>query len=434
MKKFIFPLFLIFFLVACNSEDVVKDTKKEVEEVKQEAVTLLMMTHWEDEVFKRNFKEPIEAQYENITLEHVQARSSEIEELFAKKVFPDIIMTSELEFYNEMEFLMDLNPLIEQSGFDLNTLEPNILEYLKSISKEGEVNGLPFVRPEYALVYNPDVFDLFGVDYPTDGMTWEEVIALAPQVTGEANGKMYLGLHPGEYDFMLWQVPGSRLIDPVTHKPNIKGNEAFEMYLKSLQEIYAIPGSQPNFDDFKTTEEVFTYRPVKFMQRGNVAMVVDRGFPRSYAGSDINFDFVTYPVWGGEHGEYAPNEPGNGFVVTTKTEHPKEAFQVVSHFLSEDYQKWQSAVEGNVTALVSEDVREAFFTEHEAYEVLQEKNLQAMFKLEPAPIKGISPYESEILEGIDFKKALFEGEDVNTIIREMQEQAEANYKDVISRK
>ncbi len=215
-----------------------------------EPVTLLMMTHWDDGQFAHHFKNHLEEKYPHITLEHVRATKDEIEEeVFAKNLQPDIIMTSVDDYYLDMDLLLDLNPLIELFNFDLERLDPSIVNYLEEMSNDGELNGLPFVRPEYALVYNPDIFDLFGVDYPTDDMTWEEVIELARQVTGERDGVQYRGLHPGLpglFDFMLRQVEDAQLVDPETHEPMIEQNEAFKMYLQRLEVVYSIPGNEMN--------------------------------------------------------------------------------------------------------------------------------------------------------------------------------------------
>src|SRR5699024_11868429 len=76
------------------------------------------------------------------------------------------------------------------------------------------------------------------------------------------------------------------------------------------------------------------------------AMAADRAFAGTYAAkaveTGLNFDFVTYPSWGGEYGDYGPNEGGNGLAITTLTEHPEEAFRVVEYLLSDEYQSWQA--------------------------------------------------------------------------------------------
>jgi len=399
-----------------------------------EPVTLLMVTHWDDNQFEHNFKNHLEDAYPHITLEHVQSRYDELEEnVFAKNLEPDIMMTVPSEYLLEIDLLMDLNPLIEKNNFDLNRLEPGIMSYLEAMSNDGELNGLPFIRPEYALVYNPDIFDTFGVPYPTDDMTWEEVIELAYEVTGERNGVEYKGLHPGNFDFMMRQLENPHLVDPETHEPIIDQNEPFKIYLQTLEEVFGIPGN-----GVEAPEDIKDVRAVNLGRDGVLAMAADRAFAGAYADrsaeTGVNFDFVTYPRWGGEYGNYGPNEPGNGLVITTLTDHPDEAFRAVEYFLSDEYQTWK-AQQGDLPAVISPEVRGAFMQDHDHYDILKEKNLEAITSVEAAPLPIKSEYDGEILEGTAeiYREGIFNGEDVNTIIRQMQEKAEANAKNVLGR-
>lgn len=448
-------LFAIFvLLVGCSSSETEGDTSSDTtasgdteettdsgnaaeeenlpEEENFEEVTLLMMTHWNDEQFENNFKSHLEKVYPHITLEHVQSRHDEIEEnVFAKGLYPDIIMTTVNDYYLEMDLLLDLTQLIETFNFDLDRIDPAILGYLQNVSNDGELNGMPLIRPEYALVYNPDIFDTFGVPYPTDNMTWDEVIELGRQVTGERNGVHYRGLHPGQHDFMMRQIENAQLVDPVTHEPIIDQNEAFKIYLERLQAVYSIPGNGfDSLDDLKNT------RGVDLLREGQLAMAADRAFAGAYISKSLetglNFDFVTYPRWGGEWGDYGPNEPGNGLVVTTTSEHPEEAFRAVAYFLSDEYQAWQAA-QGNLPAVVTQEVKDAFLQDHPDYEVVADKNLAAITNATPAPLPIKSQFEAEILEGTDYREGIFNGEDINTIIRKMQDQAEGNAKNIINR-
>ena len=48
-------------------------------------------------------------------------------------------------------------------------------------------------KPSAEMYYNKDLFDRFGVPYPKDGMTWDEVYALAQKVTRTEGGVAYKG-------------------------------------------------------------------------------------------------------------------------------------------------------------------------------------------------------------------------------------------------
>src|SRR5690625_7856189 len=69
-----------------------------------EPVTLLLMTHWSDEQFERDFKEHVEEAFDHITLDPVSASVDDIEEeIFAKEIYPDIIMTSVSDYLLDMD-------------------------------------------------------------------------------------------------------------------------------------------------------------------------------------------------------------------------------------------------------------------------------------------------------------------------------------------
>lgn len=78
-------LFSLFLVVGCSSSGSSKESvpsdqstssdqgqdQQEEKADELEPVTLLMMTHWGDEQFETYFKEPVEAKFDHITLEHV---------------------------------------------------------------------------------------------------------------------------------------------------------------------------------------------------------------------------------------------------------------------------------------------------------------------------------------------------------------------------
>ncbi|KRG11957.1 hypothetical protein ACA29_12615 [Lederbergia galactosidilytica] len=101
--------------------------------------------------------------------------------------------------------------------------------------------------------------------------------------------------------------------------------------------------------------------------------------------------------------------------------------------MSEDYQKWSvstgggtallkwSVSTGGGTALLNEEVYKEFGTALEHADIMAEKNVDALFKLDSAPIPKRSPYESAIVM-INAYQRLLEGEDINTVIRKMDEE------------
>lgn len=75
----------------------------------------------------------------------------------------------------------------------------------KSLTVDGVLYGMPFRKDNNLIFYNKDLFDKAGVDYPTDGMTFDEYIDLAREMTsGEGANKVY-GAHVHTWGSNVYQ-------------------------------------------------------------------------------------------------------------------------------------------------------------------------------------------------------------------------------------
>src|SRR5690606_21529535 len=83
----------------------------------------------------------------------------------------------------------------KKHNLDLNRFEPEAIEALMAATQTNDLAGIPYTRHFYALYYNKDIFDKFGVDYPPDGMTWDQAYDLARKLTRMEDGIQYRGLN-----------------------------------------------------------------------------------------------------------------------------------------------------------------------------------------------------------------------------------------------
>jgi multiple sugar transport system substrate-binding protein len=58
----------------------------------------------------------------------------------------------------------------------------------KHYSPKEKIFALPMTLGYYVMYYNNNIFDKFGVSYPKDGMTWDDVAALAKKVSHLESG------------------------------------------------------------------------------------------------------------------------------------------------------------------------------------------------------------------------------------------------------
>ncbi|CAH8248157.1 extracellular solute-binding protein [Paenibacillus melissococcoides] len=105
------------------------------------------------------------------------------------------------------------------------------LDMLEPLDPDGAglLYGMPIEGTQRALYYNKAILDKFGVDYPRDGMTWDEILDLAKQVTAERDGVKYKGLSFGHYSIPLTQF-GVNGTDPETGEVLFTKEPAFQQF------------------------------------------------------------------------------------------------------------------------------------------------------------------------------------------------------------
>ncbi|MFF2886551.1 ABC transporter substrate-binding protein [Paenibacillus sp. NPDC057967] len=137
---------------------------------------------------------------------------------------PDILMLdiSEYEKMAQDGKFTDLDAYIVKDKFDTAGLVPGMIDYMKELGG-GQLYGLPSGFSSQVLFYNKGLFDKFNIPYPTDNMTWNEVIQLARQfpTDGEKEDRVY-GLKAGysgnlsELAQTMAQSEGLNYVNPAT--------------------------------------------------------------------------------------------------------------------------------------------------------------------------------------------------------------------------
>jgi len=156
----------------------------------------LKVAHFNDQVFNQTYGNLIRAKYPNVDFEVVSTMGiagegedpiEAFEELIAEQQ-PDIVIMNEEQYETlaAVGGLSDLETMIGQSGFDLAELTEGVVQQLRQLGG-GKLYGLAPTFSSQALYYNKALFDKHGIPYPTDGMTWEEVFALAARFPTEGS-------------------------------------------------------------------------------------------------------------------------------------------------------------------------------------------------------------------------------------------------------
>ncbi len=356
----------VCILAACSNQE-----PNGGDDAAQEEVTLRVSTFSDEVLFEDRFKEPIEKAYSNITLEHFPVGFGDLEEAIAQRDFPDIILLDNahtIPWMDDLEILMPLDELAEKHSTDLSAFNTVALERTRSYDANRELKALPFGNA-YALYYNKDIFDLFGEPYPEDDMTWEEIIDLAGRVSGERNGIQYRGFH---FDLLVFahKQLGLSVTDPETGQILFTEQDEWADFFSLVERIVSDPALFPEGRDH------FVAWGEGFFQDQTVAMYPTfEAFWVLEENPGLNFDVVTMPVWPDLPG-VAPYQTGWAVGVTSTTEHPDEAFQVIEYLTYDEEYNLENFRQGIPTALEFEQYNDQFAADVEGAGDL---NVEAFF-------------------------------------------------------
>lgn len=321
-------------------------------------VTLTLFAHdiLRDQDFIDYIQEPIRQKYPHITIKKVDAdKQVTMANLLATQDIPDFIWVglTNIQKLTELSVPTDLEPMTAKHKFDLSRLEPTMVKSIRSYTKEGTLNYLPFRSYAFGLHYNKTIFDKFGAAYPQNGMTWDQAIELARKVTRNENGVAYRGLSAGTLLNRMQTQLAVPYVDVATDKPLVATNENWRKLFQVFQDIYGIPGNYPEgatFGDgaraFLETKTLAMFPQLLLLNNLDLAKATTEGF---------QWGVVSYPTFA-DKPNAGPGIFSDGFVIPNGSKHPDAAFQVIAHLLSDEVQT-MSSKRGNMTALADTAIK-----------------------------------------------------------------------------
>lgn len=357
--------------------------------------------------------EPVQKKFPGVKLDIVRKqKGSNPDELVAADAFPDILYNStpRLSSYKNLGLLYDMTDLIKKYNVDLSKLHQPALEAIKPWGENGELYGLPLWVNFSVLYYNKDLFDKFAVPYPQDGLTWEEAIELSKLLTRSEGGVAYRGL-----DHSVTGLAGQLslpYIDPATNRAALE-TAMFKKVYETLYNLYKIPGN-----------EVRSAPKDAFLKERTLAMWPMYADVPTWIndlirqGESFEWDMAQMPSFQ-EKPNVAMSVDSHNLHVTSSSKNKEAAFQVIAYLLTEEPQR-HFVRNGLLPALDDEELKKQF---GEDVEIFKGKNIQAIFKSEPAPKVPTHKYDSAATGQLNnaFKNVESGAKDINTALREAAE-------------
>lgn len=359
--------------------------------------------------------DPVQKKYPHITVEPIimYRQGTSPQDLITAGNIPDVFIDFPHFLTNLRGFGLDENmdALIKKHKVDLGKIQPEYLETIKKIMEVDYLTGLPLVNNAFALFYNVDLFNRFGVDPPKDHMTWEEIRALAVKMNRMEEGTQYYGLYPDLIYRGADQVSVPYL-DLKNHQAVFQSDPRWKSVFDLWLSLYHYPGAETMPDSLLRDDG---YRTGQIAMYSGYSLMLSE-MARS---TEFEWDVVTYPT--------NTLSPGVGQIVDAlvmsvarQSKEKDAAMQVISVMISDEVQTYFSR-NSQVSVLKSEQVHAEF---GKATPELASKNVIAFTKNKLAVIHpfGYVPVGPAITIPISAFNEVRQGlKDVNTALREADE-------------
>lgn len=379
---------------------------------KRETVTLNFLYNGYSKELLEELKTKVESKLPHIKLNMMlEGKGNMLEDVVGAGISVDVIgrAAGGLPSVLRDQLATDLTPLMTKHKFDVNRFAPGVLETVKSYSDKGEFLVMPYELNNTTLYYNKSLFDKFGVPYPTDDMTWDQLYDLTKKMIRTDGGVNYKGLKFSALNLVFRNQMGIPYIDPQTSKTTIS-SEPWKKWLESMIRFYEIPGNEPSKDD-----------GANFFDHQTLAMMIGPSpldlLPAAVQ-KGLDWDVVTLPHYEGMKGAGSQmNAPFYSILPTSK--YKDEAFEVLAYIVSDEIQA-ANARKGHVPVLRDEKVLNDFGKD---LDILKGKNVKAFYAekiAKPVPTVlndgSIRAKLSQIIDG-----AVTSQEDLNSTLRKAEE-------------
>ena len=283
---------------------------------------------------------------------------------------PDVFWmhSNTAQMYMENDVLLKLNDYIEKDKVDMSKYYEGVKNlYTRS---DGNVYALPKDHDTIALLYNKAIFDKYGVEYPTDNWTWEDMYEAAKKITEGSNGSVY-GMamntsnnQDGWYN-LIYSYGGQVVTED--HKGTTIGGDASKAGMEMCRKLLTVGAPQSVVAE-TGTDSLFQSGKVGMITQGSWMI---NAFYTAENHADYYWAMLPYADLNGngtcEKTERFSAYNGLGWAASAATKDPDSAASLIEYFCSEEGQKAQA--EKGVTMGGMTGVSDAFANAFEGMDV-----------------------------------------------------------------
>lgn len=374
-----------------------------------------------EELFNKRMGDPIRKKFPKFTIKYIPTTSKDFADVQATLPNLDLIFASASTmplYLLDYKLESDISDLIKKYKYDISRLVPSTLDVQRRLGN-GALYGLPWALGTNIFLYNKDLFNKFGVPYPKDGMTWDELYSLAGRMTRTDGGVAYQGLTMIFTQIMTMNQLTAPYFDPKTFKAKFT-DDVFKRQFENAGRFFKMPGNEPSNRKFTEggVRDLFTKAQTSAM---HLDVLGGLGIAAQNMTSS-SWDLATFPVYA-DKPKVGPSSLPDYAFLTSKSKNRDAAFQVLSYLTSDEFQEYSA----NVTAAIPpiHNPEKAMKSFGGSIPGIEGKNIKAIIANPFADMQGITPYNSngatQMVTAINDYMA---GKDVNTVLREAAERAD----------
>ncbi|TNJ59882.1 extracellular solute-binding protein [Paenibacillus hemerocallicola] len=408
----------ICFVTACGGKGGESGASPTPEPKKDPFTMTIYAAGVKPEEFDSRFRETLERKFPHIKFEYkTNTAGNALKDLVATNSIPDLIRTDIpglLSGYLDYQIGEDLNPYVKAHSYDLKRFNKVFIDEILEAAQSDALYGLP-VPPYFpqVLYYNKGLFDRFGVAYPTDGMTWDDVYELAKRMTRVDGSQVYRGFSSATGTVLRDNTLSMSVLDPA--KDGLADQTKWKTLFDNLLRLYQIPNNK--IESTSALESAIFGKGFSAMNAAshNIYSVIP---------PEVDWDIVSAPVHAGGPKLMGQRGPAYWSIANT-SKHKEEAFEVIMAMLADEVQL-QDSRSGIPTVLNNKSIQNELGKGHPVYGT---KNMKAVSFYEPSMYptkrqKGLTPVADGTQTNLlnDAFRSTAEGKvDVNTALRQLDE-------------
>ncbi len=278
---------------------------------------------------------------------------------------PDVFWmhSNTAQMYMENEILLDLTDYI---AADDSVNKDNFYEGVWNLySSNGKQYALPKDHDTIALLYNKAVFDQYGVAYPTDDWTWDDMYEAAKAITEGSNGDVYgMAMNTSNNQdgwYNLVYDYGAQVITD-DHKGTTIGSAEGKAGMEMVRKLLTVGAPQSVVAE-TGTDSLFMSGKAAMITQGSWMI---NAFYTAENHDDYAWAMLPYADTNSngacDAGERYSAYNGLGWAANANVADPKACYDLIAYFCSEEGQKKQAQLGVTMGGLkgVSEDFSGAF--------------------------------------------------------------------------